>query len=147
IPLTDKSEVAVLLSRTLMLECPRGQTGRETISSDGPTRLPEARRAIQSGKLPRQGGLTILRHDQQDEPTLSAESLAVGGARLPATETDDERGCLEERVTQLRHLLETLDLMYDTFAERRASEAWTKELGKMQKWLQREERSRLSAIG
>ncbi len=147
IQLTDKSEVAVLLSRTLTLECPRGVTGKETISSDGPTRLPEARRAIQAGKLPRKVGLTMVRHDQQYELTLSAESLAIGGARLPATEADDDRGCLEERVTQLRHLLETLDLLYDTFAERRASEAWAKELGKMQKWLQREERSRLSAIG
>lgn len=147
IPLTDKSEVALMLSRTLTLECPRGVSGKETISSDGPTRLPEARRAIQSGKLPRKVGITMVRHDQQYELTLSAESLAIGGARLPATEADDDRGCLEERVTQLRHLLETLDLLYDTFAERRASEAWAKELGKMQKWLQREERSRLSAIG
>ena len=144
ITLTDKSEVAVMLSRTLVLECPRGVTGRETISSDGPTRLPEARRAIQSGKLPRKVGLTMVRHDQQYELTLAAESLAVSGARLPATEADDERGSLEERVTQLRHLLETLDLLYDTFAERRASEAWSKELGRMQKWLQREERSRMA---
>jgi hypothetical protein len=135
ITLTDKSKAALLLSRTLVLECPRGVTGKETIASDGPTRLPEARRAIQSGKLPRKVGLTLVRHDQQYELTLSAESLAVSGARLPATEADDERGCLEERVTQLRHLLETLDLLYDTFAERRASAAWTKELGKMQKWL------------
>jgi hypothetical protein len=147
IALTDKSAAAVMLSRTLVLECPRGQTGKETISSDGPTRLPEARRAIQAGKLPRKVGLTIVRHDQQYELTLSAETLAVSGARLPATEADDDRGCLEERVTQLRHLLETLDLLYDTFAERRASEAWMKELGRMQKWLQREERGRLSAIG
>lgn len=135
IKLTDKSEAALMLSRTLVLECPRGVTGKETITSDGPTRLPEARRAIQSGKLPRKVGLTLVRHDQQYELTLSAESLAVSGARLPATEADDERGCLEERVTQLRHLLETLDLLYDTFAERRASAAWTKELGRMQKWL------------
>jgi hypothetical protein len=147
IALTDKSEATLMLSRTLVLECPRGQTGRETISSDGPTRLPEARRAIQSGKLPRKVGLTVVRHEQQYELTLSAESLAVSGARLPATEAEDDRGCLEERVTQLRHLLETLDLLYDTFAERRASDTWTMELARMQKWLQREDRGRLSAIG
>jgi hypothetical protein len=54
---------------------------------------------------------------------------------------------LEERVTQLRHLLETLDLMYDVFSKRRASDAWTKELARMQKWLQREEPRRASAVG
>ena len=52
IKLTDKSDVTVMPARTLTLECPRGQTGYETISSEGPTRLPEARRAIQSG-MPR----------------------------------------------------------------------------------------------
>jgi hypothetical protein len=145
--LGDGSEAAVMLARTLVLECPRGQTGRESITSEGPTRLPEARRAIQAGKLPRKVGLTVVRHDQQYELTLQAETLAVSGARLPAPESGDERGRLEERVTQLRHLLETLDLMYDAFSQKRAGDPWPKELARMQKWLQWEERGRLSAIG
>jgi hypothetical protein len=147
IPLADGSEAAVMLARTLVLECPRGETGKETITSDGPTRLPEARRAIQAGKLPRKVGLTIVRHDHQYELTLQAESLAVSGARLPAPEATDDRARLEERITQLRHLVETLDLLYDAFSQRRASDLWTKELAKVQKWLQRDERGRLSAIG
>ena len=140
--LTDSTEVAVMLARTLVLECPRGQTGKETITSDGPTRLPEARRAIQSGKLPRKVGLVIVRHDHQYELTLQAENMAVSGVRLPAPEAGDERSRLEERVTQLRHLVETLDLMYDTFNQCRAGDPWTKELAKMQKWLQWDERTR-----
>ena len=36
-----------MLTKTLSLECPRGQTGKETISSEGPTKLPEAMRALQ----------------------------------------------------------------------------------------------------
>ncbi len=145
IALGDGSEAAVLLTRTLVLECPRGQTGRETIVSDGPTRLPEARRAVQAGKLPRKVGLTAVRHDHQYELTLQAESLAVGAARLPAPEAVDERARLEERVTQLRHLLETLDLLYDAFLRKRAGDEWARELARMQKWLQREERGRISA--
>lgn len=147
IPLSDGSEVAVMLSRTLVLECPRGQTGKENITSEGPTRLPEARRAIQAGKLPRRVGLIVVRHDQQYELTLQAESLAVSGAKLPAPETTDERARLEERITQIRHLLETMDLLYDSFNSIRSSDNWTKELARVQKWLQREDRSRLSAIG
>ena len=147
IPLGDGSEASVLLARTLVLECPRGQTGRESITSEGPTRLPEARRAIQSGKLPRKVGMIVVRHDQQYELTMQAETLAVNGVKLPAPEAGDERARLEERVTQLRHLLETLDLMYDVFSQRRASDAWTKELARMQKWLQRDDPRRLSAIG
>jgi hypothetical protein len=145
--LSDGSEVAVMMARTLTLECPRAQTGKETITSDGPTRLPEARRAIQSGKLPRKVGLTLVRHDQQYELTIQAETLAVSGARLPAPEGNDERVRLEERITLMRGLLETLDLLYDAFGRVRFSDEWSKELLKIQKWLQREERTRLSAIG
>ena len=40
--------------------------------------------------------------------------------------------------------LETLDLLYDAFGRVRLSEGWPKELAKIQKWLQREERGRLA---
>jgi hypothetical protein len=140
--LADGSEVAVLFARTLTLECPRGQTGRETITSDGPTRLPEAHRAVQAGKLPRKAGLSLVRHDRQYDLTLHAESLAVGGARLPAAEGETERARLEERVTQLRHFLETLDLLYDAFGNHRFGPGWAKELADIQKWLQRRDRGR-----
>jgi hypothetical protein len=147
IALADRSEVSVMLARTLTLECPRAQTGKETIQSDAPARLPEARRAIQSGKLPRKVGLVLVRHDQQYELTLHAETLAVSGARLPAPEGHEGRARWEERVAMLRSLLETLDLLYDAFGRVRYSERWSKELARIQKWLQREERGRLSAIG
>jgi hypothetical protein len=136
-----------MLTRSLQLECPRGQTGKESITSDGPGRLPEARRAIQVGKLPRKAGLTLVRHDHQYDLTLAAESLAVGSARLPAPEEAEDRPRLEERVSQLRHLVETLDLLFDAFGRLRLGDGWAKELAKIQKWLQREERGRLSAIG
>ena len=124
---------------------PRGQTGRESITHEGPTRLPEARRAIQSGKLPRKCGLIAVRHDTQYELTIAAETLAVSGAKLPVPEASEERARLEERVAQIRHLIETLDLIYDVFGAKRASDDWGKELAKMQKWLQREERSRATS--
>ena len=73
--------------------------------------------------------------------------MAVSAARLPAAEAVEERARLEERVTQLRQLLETLDLLYDTFCRLRTTDTWPKELARVQKWLAREERGRLSAIG
>ena len=118
-----------------------------TGSSDGPTKLPEARRAIQAGKLPRQAGLILVRHDQQYELTLQAETLAVSGAKLPATEESEDRARQEERVGQLRHLTETLDLLYDAFLSKRLGPGWPEELSRVQKWLQREERGRLAAAG
>ena len=141
IKLTDDSEVTAMVSRTLSLECPRGQFGRESISSDGPTKLPEAHRAVQAGRLPRKMGLTLVRHDAQYELTLQAESLAIGSARLPPPEAEDDRAKLEERATQLRHLLETLDLLYAAFLQRRLGDAWTREAGRMKKWLHIEQKA------
>lgn len=138
--LSDKSEVTVMFARSLVLECPRGQTGKETITSDGPAHLPEAHRAIQAGKLPRKAGLTLVRHDQQVELTLHAETLAITSARLPAPEADDERARQEERVKQLRHLLETMDLLYDAFGHRRLGPGWDKDLARVRKWLHRDAR-------
>jgi hypothetical protein len=141
IKVADNSEITLMLARTLNLECPRGVTGHETISHEGPTRLPEARRAIQSGKLPRKVGLTLVRHSEQYELTLHAETLAVGGAKLPPPdEGSDARGKLDDRANQLRSLIETLDLLYDAFGQKRFGNEWEQELLGMQKWLKREER-------
>lgn len=142
--LTGGSEMAAMIAGTLQLECPRAQTGKETITHEAPARLPEARRAIQAGKLPRKAGLIVVRQEAQYELTLQAESLAVSGAKLPAPESAEERARLEERVTQLRHLIETLDLLYDAFGAKRASDDWGKELAKVQAWLRREERARVA---
>ncbi len=138
--LLDDSIATVFLARSLTLECPRGETGHETITHEGPTRLPEAMRAIQSGKLPRKCGMTLVRHDVQYEFTLHAESLSVGSAKIPAPEDEDDRAKLEARAQQLRDLIETLDLLFDAFGQVRFSGDWSKELAKMQKWLSREKR-------
>lgn len=141
IKLLDGSEATVFLARTLTLECPRGQTGHETITHEGPTRLPEAMRAIQSGKMPRKCGMTVVRHDAQYEFTLHAESLSISGAKIPIPEDEDDRARLEARAQQIRDLIETLDLLFDAFGQVRFSADWPKELAKMQKWLGRERRA------
>jgi hypothetical protein len=138
--LADASEATFMIARTLTLECPRGQTGHETISHDGPSRLPEAKRAVQSGKLPRKVGLIVVRHDQQYEFSLYAESLAVSGLKFPNVTEENARARLEERAGQLRHLLETIDLMYDAFGRVRFSNEWPEVLARMQRWLARGER-------
>lgn len=142
VALADGSEVTVLIDRSLVLECPRGQTGRHSLRGDGPARMPEARRALQSGKLPRRAGLTLFRHNLQYEITLHAETLAVTGAKLPPPEAEDDRARLEERAGTIRALIETLDLLYDAFGRHRAAASWSRELAKIQTWLQQEGRKR-----
>jgi hypothetical protein len=137
--LSDGTAATVMISRSLQLECPRGQFGRESFNSDGPSKLPESRRAIQAGKLPRKIGLTVVRQHDQYELTLQAETMAISGAKMPAPEAESQQDRQIERVNQLRHLRETLDLMYEVFLARRLGAAWPDEVASMREWLRVEQ--------
>jgi hypothetical protein len=137
VQLADGSEVAVMLTKTLTLDCPRGETGRDSLTDDAPTRLPEALRALQSGKLPRKAGLIVVRHGAQYELTLQAETLAVSGALIPKPE-DGKLAANEVRIARidsLRHLTETLDLLFDAYRRRRAGSGWSQEVSRIRRWL------------
>jgi hypothetical protein len=98
-----------------------------------------------TGRLPRQAGLILVRQDSQYELTLQAETLAVSGAKLPHVE-ENQRAALEERVGQMRHLLQTLDLLYGTFLLRRLGKEWSEEVVRMRRWLQRQEATDLAEV-
>jgi len=135
IDLPDGSDVTVMLAKTLVLDCPRGETGRDQLTNEGPARLPEALRALQAGKLPRRAGLIVVRHGLQYELTLQAETLAVSGAALPKAEGRGPHEVHWARVDSLRHLVETLDLLYDAYGRRRVGPDWTGDLGRIRTWL------------
>lgn len=136
IPLADGSDVAVMVAKTLTLDCPRGETGRDSLTDDSPTRLPEAFRALQSGKLPRKAGLILVRHGAQYELTIQAESLAVSGAALPKPEERLEPyEAKSARIDGLRHFAQTLDLLFDAYRARKTGQAWAEEVGRIKKWI------------
>jgi len=136
--LSDGSQATVMLAKTLTLDCPRGETGRDQLTDDAPARLPEAFRALQAGKLPRKAGMVLVRHGAQYELTIQAETLAVSGAALP--KPDDEGLARHEqriaRIDTLRQLTETLDLLFEAFLLRRTGTGWSDELGRIRRWLQ-----------
>ncbi len=135
IDLADGSDVTVMMTKTLTLDCPRGMTGSDSLKDEGPSRLPEAFRAIQSGKLPRKAGLILVRHGSQYELTLQAETMAVSGLALPKPEGVSGPEAQLARIDSLRHLVETLDLLYDAYGQRRTGADWASDLGRIRKWL------------
>ena len=135
IGLSDGSDVAVMMAKTLTLDCPRGETGRDQLTTEGPTRLPEAFRALQAGKLPRKAGLSLVRHGSQYDLTLQAETLAISGAALPKIEGVSGRELQDARVDAIRHLAETLDLLYDAYGCCRTGLSWSSELNRIRQWL------------
>ncbi len=138
VKLSDGSDATVMLAKTLTLDCPRGETGRDQLTDDAPSRLPEALRALQAGKLPRKAGMIIVRHGAQYELTLQAETLSVSGAAIPKPDDDglSRHDQKIARIDSLRHLTETLDLLFEAYLLRRTGTGWTDELGRIRQWLQ-----------
>ncbi len=135
ITLSDETELSCMIARSLALECPIGETGKDTFSSDMPSRLPEAKKALGLGKFPRKAGLALVRHDERYELTLKAETLGVSSALPPRLESESIQARYEDRINQLRHLTETLDLMYEAFLAERLRADWEERSTTIREWL------------
>ncbi|MGB7326720.1 MAG: hypothetical protein WBD31_17725 [Rubripirellula sp.] len=133
IVLPDESEVTLMLAKTLSLECPLGESGKETITAESPVRLPEAMQAIRSGKLPRKTGMTMVRDGRTFDLVLQAETFGISGAKIHLD--DDEEFDDDDRIDAIRTLSETVDGLFHTFCDRRVDADWKKDLKKVTKWL------------
>ena len=144
VELPDGSAVSGMFSKSLVLDCPRGEFGKETVSSDSPVALPETTLAVRMGKLPRKAGLTLVREGEQYEFALQAESFAINGARISrVTKEDNSPRDDETRIGSIRRMMETLDMLYGVFCSKRLSKEWDAETKAILKWLRSETRLRV----
>ncbi|HEY7117902.1 MAG TPA: hypothetical protein VH475_15045 [Tepidisphaeraceae bacterium] len=129
-------DVALLFDRSLDLECTYGATGKDSLRGTGPTRMPEAKDALRTGKVPRKAFLTIHARGSQFEFTFNPEQFSLGSAKLPEVEdAETPRALFEERITHLRDLSQTLDALYETFLVVRASSGWESQTSAIRKWI------------
>jgi hypothetical protein len=139
---TESGEVTIYIDRSLELDCAYGQTGKDALKGDGPSRMPEALDALRSGKVPRKAGLIADINRQQYAFTLSAESLALGAAKLPEIEeADSPRVLFEERIALLRDLCKGIDALYATFLKLRASSNWEGHVSQIRRWIKKTEKA------
>lgn len=143
ISLADGSEATVMLTKTLSLECPCGESGKESISAECPVQLPEARQAIRSGKLPRKSGMTVIHDGRQYDLTLQAETFGISGAKIHVE--DDEEFGDDERIEAIRTLSDTVDALFHAFCDRRTSDNWKKDQSQITHWLHEDARSQSAA--
>ncbi len=132
-----KVEVALVAERVLDLECAWGVTGGLSLRADAPTRLAEAARALQGGKMPRRMGLTIASEGEQWKCTLQGDRLAVSGLALPRPEErpKSERDAVEQRVASALSFDRTVLALYRAFLRRRLASSWPGERGEISKWI------------
>lgn len=135
---TDSAgEVAIVLDQSLELECAYGQTGKDSLRSEGPTRMPEARDALRCGKVLRKAGLILESGGHQFTITLNAETLGCSGVKLPDVEEADEpRVIFEERIAMLRELGKALDGVFHAFLKLRAGSTWESQTTAIRRWIQ-----------
>jgi hypothetical protein len=132
----ESGDVAILVDKSLDLDCSYGQTGRDMLRGDGPGRMPEAMDALRSGKVPRKAGLVLDINRHQYTLTLAGESLAVNGLVIPEIEeADTPRVVFEERITLLRDFCKGLDELLGTFLKARAGGSWETHSGTIKKWI------------
>ena len=133
---TESGEVTIFIDKSLDLDCAYGQTGRDSLRGDGPTRMPEAKDALRTGKLPRKAGMILDVSRQQFSFTLNAVSFAVTAARLPAVDdAETPRVLFEERIGLMRDLWKAVDSLYQTYHDRRCGGGWESQTSAIRKWI------------
>jgi len=129
-------DVAVMFDKSLDLDCAYGQTGKDGLRGDGPTRMPEARDGLRSGKVPRKAGLVLEAGGHLFSLGFNAEGLSVGSAKFPDVEdAEDERGVFEERITLLRDLAKAIDGLYEAFLKVRCTGGWEGQTTTIRRWI------------
>jgi hypothetical protein len=132
----DNKEVSIFIDRSLDLDCAYGQTGRDGLRGDGPGRMPEAKDALRSGKVPRKAGMLINVSTMDFSLNFNCETFGVGSAKLPEVEdAETARVLFEERIALLRDLSKTLDSMFETFLNVRASSSWEGQVTMLRRWI------------
>ena len=61
--------------------------------------------------------------------------MAVSGANLPKADRVSGQEAMVARIDGLRHLVETLDLLYDAYGQRRTGTEWSENLHRIRRWL------------
>jgi hypothetical protein len=135
-PTGGTRDVFITIDKALDMDCAWGVLGKQTLRSDGPTRLREAAEALAGGKWPRKLGLLLSDGEHQWEFTFAADRFAVSSAALPQiAEAQSPREVMDARVKLITDLSVTLDAVYQAFLAKRTASGWPATRGKIREWI------------
>ncbi len=122
---SSKSELAIVLDKTLDMECAWGVSGKQSLRGPGPGSSPEAKDALRIGKWPRKASMLLSDGEHQWGLTLQADKWAFSGVTLPqVAEAQSMRDLVEARLDLIIKLAETVDALYGEFIKLRTND-WT----------------------
>lgn len=134
---TSEGEIAIVIDKTLDLECAWGLSGRTSLRGEAPTRRAETARAVQLGKWPRKAGLLVSQFGRTWQCTLQGDRFEISGLKLPKPEDKPQslRAAIEERLDSFATFDAALMAMYRAFIEVRTSRGWDSCRTEMRNWI------------
>lgn len=104
----------------------KNETEEARIKSPAAAAAPEAKQALQQGKLPQQARLHAIVGDHEFTWVMKAEELAIGALKIPAQlkEEGDKYEALYERMRLTEELEAVLEALYADFVTLRLASAW-----------------------
>lgn len=125
---------AIVIDRTMQLDCDFKISGRDVFYGTGPARFPEARAALTTGKQPTKMGLVLAAGEDSYALTLEMPGLFVRGLKLPEVDEPSGSARLEERCRHIVAVADLLDALYGTFLKDRLGRDHAKRLGRLRQW-------------
>ena len=131
-------EIAVVLDHAIDMDCAYGLGGKQTLRGDGVTRLPEAGKALGTGKWPRKARMILasVADRLQWELTLQADRWIVSSATLPdCPDAQSPAELITQRIERVIDLADTLDAIFRQFVVVRTGPNWTDLRREIKAWM------------
>lgn len=133
-----QSRIALVIDRSLDMDCAWDVTGRQSLRGGRPTLLPEAGEALAEGKWPRKMGLILADADDETqwELSLQGDRLAVSGAAMPKVEeATSPREITDARLQSTVRLAGVLDGLFHAFLAERTGKGWASRREVIREWI------------
>ena len=140
-----KTRLAVVMDRTLDMDCAWEATGKQSLRGPKPTHLPEAGEALASGKWPRKAGLILADADDETqwELSLQGDKFMISGAALPKVEeATSPREITDMRLQSTLRLASVVDGLFLAFLEERMKKSWGTQRETMREWIKARKRKK-----
>ncbi len=133
-------ECEVFFIRRLVLESGDGEYAETVVCQGLHADLKEGKEALRQGKKITAARLRVAYDKTEWEFTFKADRFHFQSMKLPTfsdneEEEIDREGQLLERIDLIEKAAGMMDLLFQSFLERRVSKDWEAELSRMQKWI------------
>lgn len=121
-------KVELWLDTLLSFESQLDKAEKTTLRGLAPSTTPEAREALKQGKLPSRARISARLGPQDYALVLTASTLAISSASIPALITDSGDERFYERMQLLEELDRLIAALYEEFIQLRLGPLWESEL-------------------